>query len=61
MQLYGNNMENEIGQEVRTMVDTAYVKAQTILLEHMDKLHELANLLIQKEVISSEEFNKLFE
>lgn len=54
-------MENEIGQEVRTMVDTAYVKAQTILLEHMDKLHELANLLIQKEVISSEEFNKLFE
>lgn len=61
MQLYGNNMENEIGQEVRTMVDTAHVKAQTILLEHMDKLHELANLLIQKEVISSEEFNKLFE
>ena len=61
MQLYGNNMENEIGQEVRTMVDTAYVKAQTILLENMDKLHELANLLIQKEVISSEEFNKLFE
>lgn len=61
MQLYGKNMENEIGQEVRTMVDTAYVKAQTILLEHMDKLHELANLLIQKEVISSEEFNKLFE
>ena len=61
MQLYGNNMENEIGQEVRTMVDNAYMKAQTILLEHIDKLHELANLLIEKEVISSEEFNKLFE
>ena len=61
MQLYGNNMENEIGQEVRTMVDNAYIKAQTILLEHIDKLHELANLLIEKEVISSEEFNKLFE
>ena len=61
MQLYGNNMENEIGQEVRSMVDNAYIKAQTILLEHMDKLHELANLLIQKEVISAEEFNKLFE
>lgn len=61
MKLYGNNMENEIGQEVRSMVDNAYIKAQTILLEHMDKLHELANLLIQKEVISAEEFNKLFE
>ncbi len=61
MQLYGNNMENEIGQEVRAMVDNAYIKAQTILLEHIDKLHELANLLIEKEVISSEEFNKLFE
>ena len=61
MQLYGNNMENEIGQEVRSMVDNAYIKAQNILLEHMDKLHELANLLIQKEVISAEEFNKLFE
>ncbi len=61
MQLYGNNMENEIGQEVRSMVDNAYINAQTILLEHIDKLHELANLLIQKEVISAEEFNKLFE
>ena len=61
MQLFGEGMENEIGQEVKRLVDEAYVRAQNILMQHLDKLHELAALLIEKEVISSEEFEKLFE
>ena len=61
MQLFGEGMENAIGQEVKRLVDEAYVRAQNILMQHLDKLHELAALLIEKEVISSEEFEKLFE
>ncbi len=61
MQLFGESMENAIGKEVKTLVDNAYAKAQSILVQHIDKLHELAALLIEKEVISAEEFEKLFE
>ena len=60
MQLFGESMENAIGQEVKALIDNAYVQAQDILVKHVDKLHQLAALLIEKEVISAEEFEKLF-
>ena len=60
MQLFGENIENAIGQEVKMLIDNAYIQAQGILMQHIDKLHELAALLIQKEVISAEEFEQLF-
>lgn len=60
MQLFGESMENAIGQEVKALIDDAYVKAQAILVQNVEKLHELAALLIEKEVISAEEFEKLF-
>ena len=61
MQLFGENIENTIGEEVRTLVTNAYVEAQRILIDHMDKLHELAQLLIEKEVVSAQEFESLFQ
>ena len=61
MQLFGESMENAIGKEVKALMDNAYAQAQAILVQHIDKLHELAALLIEKEVISAEEFEKLFE
>ena len=47
-------MENAIGKEVKTLIDNAYAKAQKILVQHIDKLHELATLLIEKEVIEQD-------
>lgn len=61
MQLFGETMENAIGREVKMLIDEAYAKAQAILIKHVDKLHELAAILIEKEVISAEEFEKIFE
>ncbi len=61
MQLFGEGMENSIGQEVKSLIDNAYSKAQALLIQHEDKVHELARLLIEKEVVSEEEFNSLFE
>ena len=61
MQLFGEGMENSIGQEVKSLIDNAYSKAQALLIQHEDKVHQLAGLLIEKEVVSEEEFNSLFE
>ena len=61
LQLYGKNLEDEVGTEIRRLVDVAYVKAQQILTQNMDKLDKIAQELIKKEVISEEEFNSFFE
>ena len=61
MQLFGEGMENSIGQEVKSLIDNAYSNAQALLIQHEDKVHQLAGLLIEKEVVSEEEFNSLFE
>ena len=53
-------MEDVIGQEVKRLIDTAYVRAQRILLDNMDILHAIAAELISKEKINEDEFNKFF-
>ena len=60
MQLFGDNMEDAIGTEIKMLVDEAYIKAQQILLEHRDKLDRLAAALMKKEVLSEEEFEAIF-
>ena len=49
-----------MGVEVKTLIDTAYVKAQELILAHMDKLHAVAQKLLEKETITSEEFQEIF-
>jgi len=58
--MMGENIENVIGEEVKKMVNSAYMTAQEILLQNMDILHAVANTLIEKEKISGEEFEKFF-
>ena len=43
------------------MLDNSYLKAQTILANNMDKLNKLAGVLIEKEVISAEEFQEIIK
>ncbi len=59
LQLLGEKFSDNIGAEIKILVDNAYVQAQTILANHMDKLELVANELLRKEVISAEEFEKL--
>ena len=58
LQLLGEKFGDAIGAEVKIMLDTAYAKAQEILNNNMDKLHAVAEVLIQKEIISAEEFEE---
>lgn len=59
-QMFGENIEDKIGQEVNKLINTAYNDAQTILTQNMDKLHEIAGVLLQKEKINEEEFKQFF-
>ena len=49
-----------IDEEVKKIVDAGYEKAINILSEHVDKLHAVAKVLLEKEKIDGEEFDKIF-
>ena len=59
-QMFGDEMQDAIGKEVKRLIDTAYRDAQEILRQNIDKLHAIASVLITKEKINEEEFNKFF-
>lgn len=49
-----------IDEEVKKIVDAGYEKAINILNEHVDKLHAVAKILLEKEKIDGEEFDRIF-
>ena len=61
MQMFGENIGDKIGEEVKTLIDTAYNDAITLLKEHRDKLDKIAETLLQKEKINEQEFKQIFE
>ena len=61
LQLLGDKFSDCIGAEIKILVDNAYIQAQTILSNHMDKLNAVAETLLVKEVISEKEFESFFE
>ena len=61
MQIFGENMEDIVGIETKKLIDEAYRKAQDIIIHNMDKLEAVATRLLEKEVISAEEFETFFQ
>lgn len=59
-QMFGEEMQDAIGKEVKRLIDTAYNDAQEILRQNVETLHTIAKVLITKEKINEEEFNKFF-
>ena len=59
-QMFGDEMQDAIGKEVKKLIDTAYQNAQEILKQNIELLHAIATELIAKEKINEEEFNKFF-
>ena len=57
---YSEETASEIDKEIKRIVDTGYNRAKQILTEHSDKLHAVANILLEKEKITSEEFEAIF-
>ena len=61
LQILGEKYVDAIGAEVKILLDTAYAKAQKIILEHMEKLHEVAQTLLKNETITEQEFEEIFK
>uniref|UniRef100_N1ZTB2 ATP-dependent zinc metalloprotease FtsH n=1 Tax=Eubacterium plexicaudatum ASF492 TaxID=1235802 RepID=N1ZTB2_9FIRM len=57
---YGENVATLIDQEVKRIIDECYVKAREIIHQYEQVLHQCADLLLEKEKISREEFEALF-
>ena len=57
---YGEGIAAVIDQEVKRIVDGCHQEARRIITEHLDELHACANLLIDKEKITREEFEAVF-
>ena len=57
---YSEETAGVIDEEIKKIIDSAYVKARQILKENQDKIDKIAAVLIEKEKISGEEFDKIF-
>ena len=50
-----------IDEEIKKMIATSYQRAKELLEQNRDKLDAVAKVLIEKEKITEEEFNQVFE
>lgn len=57
---YGENVATKIDEEVKAIIDECYDKAKGIINEHMDELHKVSEMLLEKERITREEFESVF-
>ena len=57
---YSEDTANLIDEEVKSIIDFAYKKAEEILKANMEKLTRVANVLLEKEKIDGEEFDEIF-
>ena len=57
---YSEETASVIDEEIKKIVDTAYAKARQILTEHIDKLHAVAGILLEREKIEADEFEQIF-
>ena len=57
---YSDKTAAEIDEEVRRIIDECYKEAEKILKEHENVLHAVSKLLMEKERITREEFEKTF-
>ncbi len=57
---YSEKTAQKIDEEVSRLVEKAYERAKGILLEHREKLVQLGDLLLEKEVIFREDLERIF-
>ena len=57
---YSEKVAAQIDEEVGNIINGGYKYAEKLLIENIDKLHKVAEILIEKEKISAEEFEAVF-
>ncbi len=57
---YSEEMAAIIDKEIKRIIDTAYEKTKSILSEHINVLHKVAEALLEKEKLEGHEFEAIF-
>lgn len=58
---YSEEVAAKIDKEIRKFIDEAYQKTESLLNENMDKLHLIADALIERETLEGEEIDQLMK
>jgi cell division protease FtsH len=56
---YSEEIAREIDDEIRRVIEEAHERALGVLREHMDGLHQISQLLIERETIDKDQFERL--
>jgi cell division protease FtsH len=56
---YSEEIAREIDDEIRRVIEEAHDRARKVLAEHMEQLHQLSELLIERETIDKDQFERL--
>ena len=56
---YSEEMAREIDDEIRRVIEESHETALRVLREHMDELHRLSAILIERETIDKDHFERL--
>jgi cell division protease FtsH len=56
---YSEEIAREIDDEIRRVIEEAHELAIKVLTEHMDDLHKVSGILIERETIDKDQFERL--
>ena len=56
---YSEELAKEIDDEIRRVIQEAHASATTVLRAHMDELHRLSAILIERETIDKDQYERL--
>jgi cell division protease FtsH len=56
---YSDELAREIDDEVRRIIEDGHELALKVLREHMDELHRISQILIERETIDKDQFERL--
>ncbi|NLB41843.1 MAG: cell division protein FtsH, partial [Clostridiales bacterium] len=57
---YSENVASLIDEEVNRLVQQGYNKAKLLLQENINRLHNVAEALLEREKLEAEEFEEIF-
>jgi cell division protease FtsH len=56
---YSEEIAREIDDEIRRVIEEGHESARRVLQQHMDELHQISGLLIERETIDKDQFERL--
>jgi cell division protease FtsH len=56
---YSEEIAREIDDEIRRVIEEAHELALAVLRDHMDELHQISQILIERETIDKDQFERL--